>query len=274
MVAASLGLLLNGVLTLYARATAPRVPPPILVAAPRHPPPGEMARDLDELVAAYPDHLRGHDREGLVWRDGSRTPLGAATARDAEAIVADPSIRDLYAWPYPLGPFNASTALPGDPGRARPDALFTRMYGDCAQGEVQRNLVGVRWVGGRMLRFTRINGAAVALEAVARDLEGLDGDYGRYLWPTSGTFNCRAIAGTSSKSMHAYGAAIDLSARYGAYWRWGPRPTGERSIPYPIVAAFERHGFIWGGKWAHFDSFHFEYRPEIIRAARRRAEQE
>lgn len=28
--------------------------------------------------------------------------------------------------------------------------------------------------------------------------------------------------------------------------------------------AFERHGFIWGAKWYHYDSMHFEYRPELL----------
>jgi hypothetical protein len=31
-----------------------------------------------------------------------------------------------------------------------------------------------------------------------------------------------------------------------------------------IVDIFERHGFIWGGKWYHFDTMHFEYRPELL----------
>jgi hypothetical protein len=30
------------------------------------------------------------------------------------------------------------------------------------------------------------------------------------------------------------------------------------------VEIFERHGFIWGGKWGHFDTMHFEYRPEFF----------
>jgi len=27
---------------------------------------------------------------------------------------------------------------------------------------------------------------------------------------------------------------------------------------------FERHGFIWGGRWWHYDTMHFEYRPELL----------
>jgi peptidoglycan LD-endopeptidase CwlK len=30
------------------------------------------------------------------------------------------------------------------------------------------------------------------------------------------------------------------------------------------VRVFEKHGFIWGGRWYHYDTMHFEYRPELI----------
>jgi hypothetical protein len=30
-----------------------------------------------------------------------------------------------------------------------------------------------------------------------------------------------------------------------------------------IVKIFESKGFVWGGKWWHYDSIHFEYRPEL-----------
>ena len=41
-------------------------------------------------------------------------------------------------------------------------------------------------------------------------------------------------------------------------------------IPHRIVEIFERHGFIWGGKWYHYDTMHFEYRPELLRGRRNR----
>jgi hypothetical protein len=37
------------------------------------------------------------------------------------------------------------------------------------------------------------------------------------------------------------------------------------------VEIFERHGFIWGGKWFHYDTMHFEYRPEMLPAQKGRA---
>lgn len=38
-------------------------------------------------------------------------------------------------------------------------------------------------------------------------------------------------------------------------------------IPADVVQAFERHGFIWGGRWYHYDTMHFEYRPELLARA-------
>ena len=56
------------------------------------------------------------------------------------------------------------------------------------------------------------------------------------------------------------------------YWEWSKGKDGKiawtNRIPGAIGEIFERHGFIWGAKWYHFDSMHFEYRPEIIALAK------
>jgi hypothetical protein len=39
-------------------------------------------------------------------------------------------------------------------------------------------------------------------------------------------------------------------------------------MPREIVEIFERHGFIWGGKWYHYGTMHFGYRPELIALAK------
>ena len=36
------------------------------------------------------------------------------------------------------------------------------------------------------------------------------------------------------------------------------------TAPEAVVKAFERRGFVWGGKWFFWDLVHFEYRPEIL----------
>jgi hypothetical protein len=233
---------------------------------------------LDALLDAYPDRLVSYTDNELIWKDGSRMPLGSAHPNTPFAELLDRAdIRDQFAIPYPLSTasFRAPTA-DEDPGRLRNDAFFLKMYGDCRKGEVTPHLRAVSWLpnhGGGTVRATAINGVANQLEKVSRELDFLPAAMIEYLVPMSGTYNCRPIAETNRLSVHAFGAAIDINARFGDYWLWSKRPDGvivwRNRIPKAIVEIFERHGFIWGGRWYHFDSLHFEYRPELIALAKK-----
>ncbi len=223
---------------------------------------------VDDLVAAYPDQFAGIDGGDLVWRDGTRMPISDGVGgKDFDTLLDHPDIDDMFVMPYRPGPPAAVPALDEDPGRVRYEPLFAKMYGDCERGEVTPKMRGVAWLKGSV-RFTTVNGAADHLDAVVTDLRKLPASMTKYLVPSAGTYNCRSIAGTGRKSMHAYGAAIDISTKYTDYWLW-TKPSGglypyKNRIPFEIVAAFERHGFIWGGKWYHYDTMHFEYRPELL----------
>ncbi len=232
---------------------------------------------LDALLAAYPDRLASYSDTELVWKDGSRMLLGSLQSNlpFAERLNRA-SIRDQFAIPYPLSsaPFQGP-ARDSDPGRLRNEAFFLKMYGDCRNGEVTPNLKAVPWLpnhSGGTVRITRINGVSDQLEKVSRELDRLPAALIGYLVPTSGTYNCRPIAETNRLSVHAFGAAIDINARFGDYWLWSKRPDGSviwrNRIPKEIVEIFERHGFIWGGRWYHLDTLHFEYRPELIALAK------
>ena len=98
-----------------------------------------------------------------------------------------------------------------------------------------------------------------------------------FIIPPGGGFNWRLISGTTRLSPHSYGIAIDLNTERGGYWKWDQkRFGGNRSqyrnrlmklrnhYPSEIVKLFEKHQFIWGGKWYHYDLMHFEYRPELF----------
>ena len=156
-----------------------------------------------------------------------------------------------------------------DPGRIRVEALFEALYGACDKGQVSPKLRSIAWVpghGGGKVRVTTAQGVDKALEAVSRDLDKLPDDFSKYLTPSAGTYNCRAIAGSSRKSMHGYGVAIDLNTKYSAYWQWDKSHRWSNQIPTEVIDAFERHGFIWGGRWYHYDTMHFEYRPDLVAA--------
>jgi len=90
-------------------------------------------------------------------------------------------------------------------------------------------------------------------------------------------YNYRFVDGTRTRSYHSYGLAVDLIPKYyggrHAYWRWAmPKEPDWWAVPYErrwmvpmsVVEAFERHGFVWGGKWRYFATMHFEYRREVL----------
>jgi hypothetical protein len=231
---------------------------------------------LDALVAAYPDHLSGYDNDTLVWKNGRRMPVSDGVAdKSFERLLDRPSIRDQFALSYPVG---AALRPPGrneDPGRFRNEAFFTAMYGDCGKGEVTAQLRRVAWLprhGGGSVLVTERNGVADKVAAISRELDALP-PLAKYAAASAGAYSCRSIAGTRRRSFHAYGAAIDLNLRFSDYWLWKAKtqtPVWRNRIPAAIVEIFERHGFIWGGKWYHYDTMHFEYRPELIALAKMR----
>ncbi len=237
------------------------------------------------LISAYPDFLAGVEGGDIVWRDGTRMPFGAARdghggEKSAELRLADPSLADMLAEPYPAGAPLEPPSSRADPGRARMGALFDKMYGACAASEGR--LVEVVWLPrkwGKSVKFAAANGAAAALAKVSAELDSLPASFDPFLFPPAGTVNCRTIAGTSRRSAHAWGIAIDIATRHAHYWRWGGKAVAaaddwepvqgwRNAIPAEIVAAFEKHGFVWGGRWAHYDTMHFEYRPELVPASR------
>jgi D-alanyl-D-alanine carboxypeptidase len=237
----------------------------LLLTAPAH---GETAGE--RLVAAYPDHLERVDGNDVVWKDGTRMRIddGAGT-KPFERWLAAPDLKDMLAIAYVPGDPAAPPTLNSDPGRARNTAFFAKMYGDCARGEVTRNLVDVVWLpkkAGQKLKVSKINGAAERLAAISRALDDLPASFDTYLKPSEGTYVCRPIAGTTQVSAHGYGIAIDLSTKHAHYWRWskGGAAAYQNKIPLEIVRIFEANGFIWGGKWWHYDTMHFEYRPELL----------
>ncbi len=240
-------------------------------------PPADLAQGLDALVRAYPDFIASRDGEFLVLRSGTRFKISdGRTDKSFDELLEKPDIDDMFYAAYPAGAAPHPPAKNFDPGRVRYEPLFIAMYGDCKKNEVTRKMRAVAWLprhqGGKVT-ITTANGVDKALEAVSRELDQLPESLIRYLKPSAGTYNCRAIAGSTARSMHAYGAAIDVNTAYSDYWRWAPHPAEpawKNRIPAEIVHVFERHGFIWGGAWYHYDTMHFEYRPELLPAAEAR----
>jgi D-alanyl-D-alanine carboxypeptidase-like protein len=229
-----------------------------------------VGEKLDRLVRAYPKALTGHDDEFLFWRDGTRMPIGKPDEQKPfEDTLRHASILDQLRLSYPRGE-SSPPAVNDDPGRFRNEEFFKKMYGDCTKGDVARNLVSIVWLPrtwGKTVSVTRVNGVADRLKEVSAEIDELDPALKRAAYPIAGVLSCRPVADTGKMSMHGYAAAIDLNVSSADYWLWN---TKSKTIPYKnrmprqIVEIFERHGFIWGGKWYHYDTMHFEYRPELL----------
>ena len=231
----------------------------------------QVRLSLDNLVAAYPNVLAGHDAKVLHWRDGTVMPVSDGAAnKTLPQLLRRASIIDQFRIPYPRGSLERPPTVDADPGRFRNTAFFAKMYGDCHKGEVSPRLVSLLWLPktwGQSIQITSLNDVDKHLRAVSDEIDALPEKIKRAAYPIAGTYNCRAVADTGQPSPHSYGIAIDLNTKFSDYWYWRPRgePIAYRNrMPEEIVAIFEKHGFIWGGKWYHFDTMHFEFRPELL----------
>lgn len=232
------------------------------------------------LLAAYPDFLkdapngnsiRSHQNE--LFEFDAALPAGTHQWQLSHA-----DLKTQFSQPYPREPLTQAPALNSDPGRLRSAIFFERMYGQSLT-QVQKHLTTIDWAPCQCkIQFTHRNGAAKALERIGRELARRP-ELLAYVNQPLGALNWRNIQGTNRRSMHAYGAAIDFRMPQSLhhYWQWrGCKPGGPCAYPaavfsdvrlQEVVKKFEEHGFIWGGKWYHFDTVHFEFRPELTGAA-------
>jgi len=192
--------------------------------------------------------------------DGSRVRFDDGKTKTFEEILAAPDVEDMFSIPYRTGAIRPVEIENHDPGRVRVEPILAATYGPRAASR----LVRVRFLGMPVRVHRRI---APALARVAERLTAArkaDPNLTPFLRKLSGGYAARKIAGTDRTSAHAYGIAVDLHTSVSDYWRWHKDTRWRNRIPQAIVDAFEAEGFIWGGRWYHYDTMHFEYRPELF----------
>lgn len=237
----------------------------------------KLRQDLLCLMMAYPEYINNVEKtyDGsiyLIMKSGKRLLYDDKRNKSSEERLANPDLQDMLEQIYPLSTVRSVVEENFDPGRCRVYGLLTEVYGRSKQS-VEVNLINVN-AGYMNYQFNGNNKAANSLKAVMTELLLLSQRnqiIKKCIFPCSGTFNYRLIAGTNQLSPHSFGIAIDLAVNKGDYWKWSSKEAASKRLstyPSEIVEAFEKNNFIWGGKWRHFDIMHFEYRPEIILKAR------
>jgi hypothetical protein len=225
---------------------------------------------VSSILNAY-DIAFDPDTSEFIDRDGDRVVYEGPTGRSPRELLTDATIGDQFQYLYPLDfDLTRREVAWEDPGRIRNEDFMRFLFGE-TEGEVRSSLTQVHTADGRAsFNVTQRYDVDCQLEAA---LAQLGNDFPRIFTSIGGSFNWRMISGTSRLSVHSFGAAVDVNTSMGGYWRWSGAEQGavggyQNQIPEEVVSAFETYGFIWGGKWHHFDGMHFEYRPELIVYAR------
>ncbi|MBS1520046.1 MAG: M15 family metallopeptidase [Bacteroidetes bacterium] len=226
-----------------------------------------------KLIKSYPDFISGFSNNHLVFKDGSRMVWDDGIKNKSfKDLLEKPDLKDMFGQGYSTGQLKSPPAKNFDPGRVRNEAFFMKIYGS-TERQVSQHLTEIAWcpkLVGQKIRVTTVNGIDKKLMRISKELDEHP-ELKKYLSNIGGTFAWRNIAGTNRHSMHSFGMTIDINTAYSDYWQWACKCINEDAtfiyknrIPQTIVDIFEKYGFIWGGKWYHFDTMHFEYRPELI----------
>lgn len=219
------------------------------------------------LAKVYPSQIVNSAGEFIYLANGDSVAINLNQELSHEDKLAAPDISSMFCDLYPLGPL----VVPDyqfDPGRYRNEQLFMSMYGHTSN-EVRKNLVYVDCFGSSV-PFSRINGAADSLRSVIREV-AQSAPHLIIFFEDPSSFYWREVRGADRLSAHSFGIAIDIGVKYSNYWRWSNPGKDENDViryenkfPEELIMIFEKHGFISGARWYHYDTMHFEFRPEII----------
>lgn len=231
---------------------------------------------FNQLLLAYPDFLQDASKDSLLWNDGTKMPLRVNLLEGSyqddayyEFALNNPDLRHQLAMKYPTDKIIIQNNY--DPGRIRYEPFFEKMYGK-TEYEVRKNLTTVYWLPSTLnkpILVTKVNGVDKQVQAISNELDRLPHLH-KYVNNLAGTYNYRAISGTSRKSAHSWGIALDINTRFSNYWKWSKEKRNDpfiyvNIIPKELISIFEKYGFISGAKWGdHFDTMHFEFRPELL----------
>ncbi len=233
----------------------------------------KIPKNARKLIRSYPDFIIGYKDNHILFKDGTKLLYNDSIKKDTEELLTNPDIKDQFFYPYPKGELNTIPVPYKDPGRITNEDFFKKMYGSTKE-EVESKLVEIDWcpkLSGEKIKVTSVNGISEKFKMISAELDRHP-ELKPYVSNIGGTYKWRVVKGTNRLSLHSYGIAIDINVAQSNYWQWDCECKDEKRklnytnrIPQLIVDIFEKYGFIWGGKWYHYDTMHFEYRPELLK---------
>lgn len=165
-------------------------------------------------------------------------------------------------------------------GAGTPMFLFDAIYDSAARRSLETHIKKLTFLGKSTNVHERMTEPLKKVEARILELAKNSSEVQDFLNNLKSTdaYSWRIIDGTSRKSFHSYGIAIDILPKSQGgkqiFWSWAADkyPTTWMLVPLKnrwmppdsVIKIFEDEGFIWGGKWVIYDNMHFEYHPELV----------
>lgn len=222
-------------------------------------------------VEGYPGLVASADETSVTLHDGTRFPYRTSEPKNSwDETINNADLSVQLSQPYDAGGIDTPPAYLFDPGRLRYQPFFQALYGK-DKASIEKNLVQIEWPtlkGNVKLPVNRIARVDQKLYAIGQEIARLPKK--ERIWAEGATtYAYRVIKDTDRLSMHSFGIAIDLAPETTQYWKDEAKNETAKigyknTMPLSIVRIFEKHGFIWGGRWYHYDTMHFEYRPELL----------
>ena len=250
---------------------------------------------LESYRRAFPDKIRS-----VEWKDGDWAALvdGKTFYWARGRLLPDekredwPDYKSYVFYAYPDEPRDPATFTKGKiedlrrqgesearaSGADHHAAFRTALYGGASRASAERSIVKTTLFGHGVSVHAMIAPAIRRVDAAVKEAAAKDGDVAAFMKgiSTLGGYNWREIRGTTRRSYHSWGLAVDVQPKKlgnkAIFWEWEKErnpdwmlvPHASRwSPPAAVVKAFEKEGFVWGGKWDFYDNMHFEYRPEL-----------
>ncbi|SFD89980.1 M15 family metallopeptidase [Flavobacterium phragmitis] len=230
----------------------------------------EIPLNVQKLIKAYPDQIIGYKDNKIIFSDKSSLIYDDFKNKTNQELLDNPDIEDHFKFIYHKAEKNLIPKE--DPGRIRNEVFFKKIYGN-SKSEVESKMTEIVWcpkLVNQKIKVTTVNGIDKIVKKISAELDNKP-EFKKYITDIGGTFSWRKISGTNRLSMHSYGMTIDINVKNSNYWQWDCKCKNEEAtltyrnqIPLKLVSIFEKYGFIWGGNWKHYDTMHFEYRPELL----------
>ncbi|MBR6153853.1 MAG: M15 family metallopeptidase [Treponema sp.] len=165
-------------------------------------------------------------------------------------------------------------------GPGTPMFFFEALYSADTKAHLEAHLKKVSFLGKTVTVHERLEAPLLRVQDRIQKAARGDKEIMDFITSikTAEAYYWRIISGTTRKSFHSLGIAVDIQPKSlngkQIYWSWAKEknpdgwmltPLSKRWIPpKKVLDIFEEEGFIWGGKWIIFDNMHFEYHPELI----------